>query len=54
MYYYIVVVLATAFHQVSVYYIYVSLLAFHSRVSDQSIGGTYMTLLNTITNLGGS
>lgn len=54
MYYYIIVILATAIHQVSVYCIYVSLLSFHSRVSDPSIGGTYMTLLNTITNLGGS
>lgn len=53
-YYYIVVIIATAIQQVTVYCIFVALLAFHSRVSDPSIGGTYMTLLNTITNLGGS
>lgn len=53
-YYYVVVIIATAIHQITVYCIYVALLAFHSRVSDPSIGGTYMTLLNTITNLGGS
>ena len=27
-------------------------MAFHARVSDPSIGGTYMTFLNTLTNLG--
>lgn len=29
-------------------------MAFHAKISDPSIGGTYMTLLNTITNLGGN
>ncbi|KAF7320162.1 GYF domain-containing protein [Mycena kentingensis (nom. inval.)] len=28
--------------------------AFHARISDPLIGGTYMTLLNTFTNLGGT
>lgn len=30
----------------------VSLLAFFSRISDPRFGGTYITFLNTITNLG--
>lgn len=30
----------------------VSLVAFFTRVSDKAVGGTYMTLLNTIANLG--
>ena len=31
---------------------FVSFMAFFSRISDTSIGGTYMTLLNTVSNLG--
>ncbi len=27
--------------------------AFFARISDASIGGTYLTLLNTISNIGG-
>ncbi|KAJ6574665.1 MFS general substrate transporter [Mycena capillaripes] len=34
--------------------IFVGISAFHTRVSDPLIGGTYMTLLNTFTNLGGT
>lgn len=30
----------------------VSLLAFFSRISDPRFGGTYVTFLNTVTNLG--
>lgn len=33
---------------------YVACMAFHAKVSDPLIGGTYMTLLNTVTNLGGN
>ncbi|THU91656.1 hypothetical protein K435DRAFT_759029 [Dendrothele bispora CBS 962.96] len=33
---------------------FVGISAFHTRVSDPLIGGTYMTLLNTFTNLGGT
>lgn len=53
-YYYLVLIVVYAFHQITVYSIFVSLMAFHAAVSDPSIGGTYMTLLNTITNLGGN
>jgi PAT family acetyl-CoA transporter-like MFS transporter 1 len=27
-------------------------MAFHAKISDPAIGGTYMTLLNTLANLG--
>lgn len=33
--------------------LFVSMSSFFSRVSDASVGGTYMTLLNTMSNLGG-
>lgn len=33
---------------------YVSQMAFHARVSDPMYGGTYMTLLNTVTNMAGN
>ncbi|XP_064159631.1 acetyl-coenzyme A transporter 1 isoform X1 [Anguilla rostrata] len=52
-YYYAVVLLSYAVHQVTLYSMYVALMAFNARVSDPVIGGTYMTLLNTVTNLGG-
>ena len=38
--------------QVASYSMFVTQIAFHARVSDPAIGGTYMTLLNTICNLG--
>lgn len=40
--------------QITVYSMYVALMSFHAKISDPKIGGTYMTLLNTITNLGGN
>ena len=33
---------------------YVAVMAFFARVSDPAVGGTYMTLLNTLSNLGGN
>uniref|UniRef100_A0A9L0S635 Acetyl-coenzyme A transporter 1 n=1 Tax=Equus caballus TaxID=9796 RepID=A0A9L0S635_HORSE len=53
-YYYIVVLLSYALHQVTLYSMYVSIMAFNAKVSDPLIGGTYMTLLNTVSNLGGN
>lgn len=29
-------------------------MAFYAKVSDPAVGGTYMTFLNTLTNLGGN
>ncbi|XP_055952925.1 acetyl-coenzyme A transporter 1-like isoform X2 [Argiope bruennichi] len=53
-YYYVVILLAYALHQITVYSIFVALMAFFAKISDPTIGGTYMTLLNTICNLGGN
>ncbi|CAG5136298.1 unnamed protein product, partial [Candidula unifasciata] len=53
-YFYAVTLSFYAFHQVTVYSMFVACMAFHARVSDPSIGGTYMTLLNTCANLGGT
>lgn len=39
--------------KVTLYSMFVSIMAFFAQVSDPAVGGTYMTLLNTITNLGG-
>ena len=40
------------FLQVALYTMFVCQMAFHAQISDPSIGGTYMTLLNTVANLG--
>lgn len=53
-YYYAVVLISYAAHQVALYSMYVACMAFHAKVSDPVIGGTYMTLLNTVSNLGGN
>ncbi|CAL1531033.1 unnamed protein product [Lymnaea stagnalis] len=39
---------------VAVYCMFVAQMAFHAKISDPVIGGTYMTLLNTVANLGGN
>lgn len=44
---------AVVLQQVGMNCMFVSQMAFFSRVSDPTIGGTYMTLLNTISNVGG-
>merc|ERR1712227_983204 len=41
-------------YQVALYYMFVSIMAFFAKVSDPAVGGTYMTLLNALTNLGGN
>lgn len=53
-YYYVVILVLYGFHQVAVYSMFVSIMAFFAKVSDPVIGGTYMTFLNTISNLGGN
>ncbi|XP_029699948.1 acetyl-coenzyme A transporter 1 isoform X1 [Takifugu rubripes] len=54
LYYYVTILLSYSVHQVALYSMYVACMAFHAKVSDPLIGGTYMTLLNTVTNLGGN
>lgn len=51
-YYYALAILIFGIQQVFVYSMFVSQMAFFAQVSDPKIGGTYMTLLNTLTNLG--
>ncbi|XP_005088825.1 acetyl-coenzyme A transporter 1 [Aplysia californica] len=53
-YFYVVALLAYGIQQVAVYCMFVSQMAFHAKISDPSIGGTYMTLLNTVANFGGN
>lgn len=52
--YYVIWIIAYYFHQISAYCIFLSMMAFNAQVSDPKIGGTYMTLLNTLNNLGGN
>ncbi|PAA71923.1 hypothetical protein BOX15_Mlig017016g2, partial [Macrostomum lignano] len=52
--YFLLVTVAYLAHQVFMYAMFVSQMAFHAKVSDPNVGGTYMTLLNTVTNLAGS
>ncbi|CAL2031087.1 unnamed protein product [Caenorhabditis brenneri] len=42
------------FHQLATYSMFVSMMAFIAQISDPRIGGTYMTMLNTLNNLGGN
>jgi len=51
-YYYAIAILIFGIQQIFVYSMFVSQMAFFAKVSDPKIGGTYMTLLNTVTNLG--
>jgi PAT family acetyl-CoA transporter-like MFS transporter 1 len=53
-YYYASIVFIYAFHQITVYTMYVAAMAFSARIADPAVGGTYMTLLNTVSNLGGN
>ena len=46
--------LLLCYEQVTLYCIFVAVMAFHARISDPRVGGTYLTLLNTLTNLGGN
>ena len=50
--YYIICLLINAFHSVFIYTIFVAQVSFFAKVSDKKIGGTYMTFLNTMSNLG--
>lgn len=53
-YFYVVTLTMYGLHQVAVYCMFVGQMAFHAKISDPAIGGTYMTLLNTVSNLGGN
>jgi len=53
-YYYAAIVAIFIVHQVFANCMFVSIMAFFAKISDPAVGGTYMTLLNTLTNLGGN
>ncbi|KAI1727431.1 acetyl-coenzyme A transporter 1 domain-containing protein [Ditylenchus destructor] len=52
--YYIIWILIYHFQQAAHYCIFLSTMAFFAQISDPRVGGTYMTLLNTLNNLGGN
>lgn len=53
-YYYGILLLNYGLYQITLYAMFVSVMAFFARISDPAVGGTYMTLLNTLSNLGGN
>uniref|UniRef100_A0A0K8TJM3 Acetyl-coenzyme A transporter 1 n=1 Tax=Lygus hesperus TaxID=30085 RepID=A0A0K8TJM3_LYGHE len=53
-YYYFLLTGILAIHQVTTSAMFVQQMAFFAMVSDADAGGTYMTLLNTLANLGGT
>lgn len=53
-YYYVTLVAVYGVHQVTLYCMFCSCMSFNATISDPAIGGTYMTLLNTVSNLGGN
>lgn len=53
-FYVLLLIVAYALHQVCANCMFVAIMAFFAKISDSSVGGTYMTLLNTINNLGGN
>uniref|UniRef100_A0A6A7G8I2 Acetyl-coenzyme A transporter 1-like n=2 Tax=Hirondellea gigas TaxID=1518452 RepID=A0A6A7G8I2_9CRUS len=52
--YYALLVVVYVLHQITTNCMFVAVMAFFANISDPSVGGTYMTLLNTFTNLGGN
>ena len=52
LHFYYALIGAVTLHEVATNFMYVSMMAFFAKVSDPAIGGTYMTLLNTVANLG--
>ncbi|XP_073970578.1 acetyl-coenzyme A transporter 1 isoform X2 [Rhodnius prolixus] len=53
-YYYITLLIILSLHQITMTAMFVQAMAFYAVISDPSAGGTYMTLLNTLSNLGGT
>ena len=53
-YYYMLLLTNYGLYQIALYSMFVAVMAFFARISDPAVGGTYMTLLNTLSNLGGN
>lgn len=51
-FYYVIVIGVFALHRVALYAMFVAIMAFFARISDPAVGGTFMTFLNTLANLG--
>ncbi|XP_060866110.1 acetyl-coenzyme A transporter 1-like isoform X2 [Metopolophium dirhodum] len=52
MYYYMILLIIQMIHDIQYNIMIVALVAFYYRISDTRFGGTYLTLLNTLSNLG--
>lgn len=53
-YYYILLIANYGIYQIFLYCMFVAIMAFFAKISDPAVGGTYMTFLNTLSNLGGN
>lgn len=53
-YYYVLLIISYGCYQVFLYSMFVAAMAFFAKISDPAVGGTYMTFLNTLCNLGGN
>ncbi|XP_011291387.1 acetyl-coenzyme A transporter 1 [Musca domestica] len=53
-YYYVLLVVNYGIYQIFLYCMFVAVMAFFAKISDPAVGGTYMTFLNTLSNLGGN
>ncbi|KAG8335653.1 hypothetical protein J6590_063128 [Homalodisca vitripennis] len=51
-YFYALVIFTYGCPQMASYFMIVTRMAFYAHVSDPALGGTYMTLMNTLSNLG--
>lgn len=49
-YYYVILVVHYGIYQIFLYAMFVAVMAFFAKISDPRVGGTYMTLLNTVRN----
>ena len=49
--FYFICLLLEAFHSVTIYSSYIPVMYFFSQISDKNFGGTYLTFLNTVSNL---
>lgn len=50
--FYVLLIVVMSAHEIAGSLIFLASISFFAKISDPLIGGTYMTLLNTITNLG--
>ncbi|KAJ8675824.1 hypothetical protein QAD02_011610 [Eretmocerus hayati] len=53
-YFFMLIVVLYLFHQLFSTCMFVAFMSFFAKVSDPAVGGTYMTFLNTLCNLGGN